>query len=147
LRGAGLLSRLASLLQKPAARLSLRLRQRRYSRRMSETIVPSAADILDLMMDAVFVVDRHGRLEYASRGCVDLLGYRPEELVGTYMIEMVHPDDRGRTLNAVWKIMAGDPSIRFENRWKHKEGHHVAIQWSARWSEEHQVRVAVARAV
>ena len=114
---------------------------------MSDIKIPAAADILDLILDAVFVVDRHGRLVYASAGCFELLGYRPHELVGMYMVEMVHSDDRGRTLSAVWKIMAGDPSIRFENRWKHKDGHDVPIQWSARWSEKHQVRVAVARAL
>ncbi len=62
------------------------------------------------------------------------------------MIEYVHPDDRGRTLNSVWQIQSGVASDRFENRWLHKDGRAVPIQWAARWSERHQVRVAMARA-
>lgn len=109
--------------------------------------MPTAAELLDLVMDAVFVVDRHGRVLYASAGCEPLLGHAPAALVGTYMIEHVHPDDRGATLNQVWRITAGTATAPFENRWIHRDGHPVALQWVARWSPEHEVRVAVARAV
>jgi PAS domain S-box-containing protein len=108
---------------------------------------PDPATLLDLMADTLFVLDAHGLLLFASPSCERLLGYRPDELVGQYMIEYVHPDDRGHTLNAVWRIMAGQAPGRFENRWRHKDGHDVPIQWAARWSPEHQVRVAVARQV
>jgi hypothetical protein len=60
------------------------------------------------------------------------------------MIEHVHPDDRGPTLNAVFRI-THDGHGRFRNRWIHKQGHPVDIEWSARWSAEFRVRVAVAR--
>ena len=99
------------------------------------------------MVDTLFVLDAHGLLLFASPSCESLLGYKPEELAGQYMIEFVHPDDRGRTLNAVWRIMSGQGPARFENRWRHKDGRDVPIQWAARWSAEHQVRVAVAREV
>ncbi len=112
---------------------------------MDHRSLPDPATLIGLMVDTLFVLDAHGLLLYASPSCEQLLGYRPEELVGQYMIEFVHPDDRGRTLNAVWRIMAGQGSARFENRWKHKDGHDVPIEWAARWSAEHQVRVAVAR--
>jgi PAS domain S-box-containing protein len=108
--------------------------------------MPTPAELLDLVMDAVFVVDRYGRIVYVSAGCTPLLGYAPAELAGSYVIEHVHPEDRPRTLNSIWQITAGMPSARFENRWKHKDGRDVAIRWAARWSEAHQVRVAVARA-
>ena len=107
--------------------------------------LPDPPRILDLLVDTVFVVDPHGRLLYVSASCVDLLGYAVDELVGTYMVEHVHPDDRGRTLNAVWRIMSGEAVTRFENKWIHKLGHSVPIQWCARWDAEHQVRVAVGR--
>ena len=41
--------------------------------------------------------------------------------------------------------MTGEPLIRFENRWIHKNGSSVPIQWNARWDAKHQVRIAVAR--
>ena len=114
---------------------------------MDRRALPDPATLLDLLAGTVFVLDAHGLLLYASATCEPLLGYRPDELTGQYMIEFVHPDDRGRTLNAVWRIMAGQGPARFENRWMHKDGRDVPIQWAARWSAEHQVRVAVAREI
>jgi PAS domain S-box-containing protein len=107
--------------------------------------LPDPATLLDLLLDTVFVLDPHGRVLFASASCEKLLGYKPEELIDQYMIEYVHPDDRGTTLGQVWRIMTGDPAIRFENRWIHKNGSSVPIQWCAAWDARHQVRVAVAR--
>lgn len=44
--------------------------------------------------DTLWVVERGGRISYASPGVVDLLGYRPEDLVGTDAMALVHPEDR-----------------------------------------------------
>jgi PAS domain S-box-containing protein len=108
---------------------------------------PDASMLVDLMVDTLFALDAHGLILFASPSCVALLGYAPHELVGQYMIEFVHTEDRGRTLNAVWRIMAGQGPARFRNRWMHKDGREVPIEWAARWSAVHQVRVAVAREV
>jgi len=61
------------------------------------------------------------------------------------MIEMVHPADRQRTLDAAREIMGGEPKLNFENRYLRKDGRVVHILWSARWSEVDQLRIAVAR--
>jgi PAS domain S-box-containing protein len=109
--------------------------------------LPDPREILDLVQDAVFVVDEHGNFLYVSAGVQNLLGYRPADLLGRSMIEFVHPDDRGRTLNRVWQIMEGVSATRFINRWMHKFGHEVLIEWAASWSHKHGIRVATARAV
>ena len=109
--------------------------------------VPEPLELLDLVQDAVFVVDEHGTFLYVSAGVQYLLGFRPHELLGANMIEHVHPDDRGRTLDRVWQIMEGVSATRFRNRWLHKHGHAVEIEWAANWSSKHRVRVAIARAV
>ena len=114
---------------------------------MSEILPPNIATVLDLLVDTIFVVDLHGRLLFVTPSCEALIGYAPDELLDKHMIEFVHPDDRGRTLNAVWQLANVEPTIRFRNHWVHKCGHSVAIEWVARWSDEHQVRVAVAREV
>jgi PAS domain S-box-containing protein len=109
--------------------------------------LPEPLEILDLIQDAVFVVDEHGNFLSVSAGCENLLGYRPVEMLGRNMVEFVHPEDRGATINRVWQIMAGVSATRFRNRWMHKFGHPVAIEWAASWSAKHRVRVASARAV
>ncbi|CAN5201557.1 hypothetical protein BH11PSE14_BH11PSE14_12430 [soil metagenome] len=103
--------------------------------------------ILDLMLDTVFVVDPLGRFVDVSASCERLLGYKPEELRGTYMIECVHLEDRARTLQTAWKVIAGTPSTLFENRWLHRDRRIVHLQWTAAWAEPEHFRVAVARDV
>ena len=103
--------------------------------------------LLGLLLDTVVVVDAHGRFLYASASCEQLFGYTPAELRGTYMIELVHPEDRGRTLQTSWQIMSGAPTVGYRNRYVRKDGSTVHIEWSAQWSDKYEVRVAVARRV
>jgi PAS domain S-box-containing protein len=110
--------------------------------------LPFTADtLLNLLLDTVVVVDAHGRFLYTSASAAQVFGYTPDELHGTYMIELVHPEDRGRTLQTSWQVMSGEPRIGFRNRYLHKDGSTVQIEWSAQWSEEYEVRIAVARRV
>lgn len=105
----------------------------------------SAANFIDLLMDAVCVVDAHGRFVSASAACERIFGYTPDELVGRPMIELVAPECRERTLEAANQVMSGQPLLNFENCYLHKSGRRVHVLWSARWSERDQVRIAVAR--
>ncbi len=100
---------------------------------------------LDLLLDAICVVDKEGRYVYVSASFEHIFGYAPEEVIGRRMIELVHPEDREVTLQTAGGIMSGNPEFHFENRYVRKDGQVVHIMWSARWSEEHQVRIAVAR--
>lgn len=103
------------------------------------------ADVLDLMLDAVCVVDREGYFVFVSKAFERIFGYAPAEMIGRPMVDMVYPEDRTGTLRKVDAIIGGELMPRFENRWVHKDGRVVHVMWSARWSEEHQVRIAVAR--
>lgn len=102
-------------------------------------------NVVDLLLDAICVVDAQGRFVFVSAAFETIFGYAPQEVIGRPMIELVHPDDRARTLAAVDEIVAGDAKPAFENRYVRKDGGVVHIMWSARWSEADQVRVAVAR--
>ncbi|MBW8075692.1 sensor domain-containing diguanylate cyclase [Metallibacterium scheffleri] len=101
--------------------------------------------VLDLLVDAVCVVDTGGRFGYVSAACERIFGYTPEEMLGQSMIELVHPDDRARTLATAAAVMSGTPTPYFENRYLRKDGGTVHIMWTARWSEADGVRIAVAR--
>ncbi|PNG15895.1 GGDEF domain-containing protein [Stutzerimonas stutzeri] len=106
---------------------------------------PALATVLDLMLDAVCVVDVNGRFVYVSAACERIFGYTPDEMIGRSMMDMVAPEDHERTLQAAKLVMSGQPSLHFENRYVRKDGQLVDIMWSARWSEEDQLRVGVAR--
>lgn len=101
--------------------------------------------VLDLLLDAVCVVDLQGRFVFVSAACKQIFGYTPEEMIGRPMIDFVFPEDLAMTRQAADKVVAGQPLLHFENRYLRKDGEVVHIMWSARWSEADQVRVAVAR--
>lgn len=104
-----------------------------------------ASGFLDLLPDAICVVDIDGRFVYVSTAFERIFGYAPNEVIGKPMIDLVHPDDRAETLAIADDIMAGNARINVENRYLRKDGEVVHIMWSARWSVDEQVRIAVAR--
>ncbi|RJG11569.1 sensor domain-containing protein [Massilia cavernae] len=112
---------------------------------MPSATVLGHAGFLDMLLDAVCVVDRSGHFVFVSAACEQIFGYTQEEMIGKVMIDMVHPEDRERTLAAAGRVMAGQTHLHFENRYLHKDGQVVHIMWSARWSEVDQLRIAVAR--
>lgn len=103
------------------------------------------SSFVDLLLDAICVVDAQGRFVSVSAASEHIFGYRPEEMIGQPMLDMVHPDDREMTLQAAREVQAGQLKSGFENRYVRKDGQTVYISWSARWSEADQLRVAVAR--
>jgi diguanylate cyclase (GGDEF)-like protein/PAS domain S-box-containing protein len=114
---------------------------------MEHFIGSPAASFTDLLLDAVCVVDARGRFVFVSAACEQIFGYTQAEMIGMTMIELVAPHDRLRTLSAATSVMGGTPHPHFENQYVRKDGSLVDIMWSARWSEQDQVRVAIARDV
>jgi diguanylate cyclase (GGDEF)-like protein/PAS domain S-box-containing protein len=100
--------------------------------------------VMDLLLDAVCVVDEFGHFVFVSAAFERIFGYSCDEVIGRRMIDLVLPEDRERTLRAAAEIMSGDPKLSFENRYVRKDGAIVHILWSARWSESERLRVAIA---
>jgi PAS domain S-box-containing protein len=105
----------------------------------TKTYAPLAR-FIDQLLDAICVVDGEGRFIFVSAACERIFGYTPKEMIGKVMLEMVVPEDRARTLQAANEIIAGHPTLDFENRYIRKDGQVVHIMWSARWSEADQLR-------
>lgn len=100
---------------------------------------------LDLLLDAVCMVDDQGHFVFVSSACERIFGYTAEEMIGRRMLDFVAPEDLERTQATARAVRSGQIQPHFENRYVHKDGHLVHIMWSARWSEAEQVRIGVAR--
>lgn len=111
----------------------------------TQPVLTSFNKIMDLLWDAICVVDEEGRYVFVSASYERIFGYAPSEVIGRPMIELVHPDDRELTLLTANAIMAGHPQSHFHNRYIRKDGKIVHVMWSARWSESDRLRIAVAR--
>ena len=109
--------------------------------------LPPLAEVLDLLPDAVCMVDIDGRLLFVSASFERIFGYTSEEVIGRQIFELVHPEDREATRRQADRVTAGLLQHHFRNRYIHKAGHAVDIQWSAHWLPDYGVRIGVAREV
>lgn len=112
---------------------------------LESTIRARLDHVLDMLVDAVCIVDPAGYFVYASAACEQIFGYSPQEMIGRQKMDLIHPDDRERTEDIVRRIMNGTHDPHFENRWIRKDGSVAHIMWSERWSPQDGVRIAVAR--
>ena len=110
-------------------------------------ILPPPDAMIDLLPDAVCVVDAEGRFLFVSAGFERILGYAPAEVIGRRAFDFVHEEDRASTMAQAAQIMDGAMQRHFRNRYRHKAGHLVDMQWSATWHPSHGVRIGVGREV
>lgn len=109
---------------------------------MTQATLPN---FMDLLLDAVCLVDAEGHFVYVSPSCERVFGYTQQEMIGSRMYEFILPADVEKTRQAANEVLAGHYKTHFENRYVHKDGHIVHLMWSARWSDKDKLRIAVAR--
>lgn len=109
--------------------------------------LPPLAQVLDLLPDAVCIVDEHGHLLFANAAFERLLDYPIAEIRGRLLLDFIHPDDREATVQQANALMAGGGERHFRNRYLHRQGHAVDLLWSAHWLPEHRLRIGVAREI
>jgi two-component system sporulation sensor kinase A len=76
--------------------------------------------------EALVLMTPDGRVAFASSSISNVIGFTPEERVGSHSSTLLHPDDQPK----VWEIFKqclADPSrtYTFESRIRHKDGHWV----------------------
>jgi diguanylate cyclase (GGDEF)-like protein/PAS domain S-box-containing protein len=89
----------------------------------------SFRSLLQHVLDVVAVLDADGTLRYVSPAVETMLGYAPEEVIGTGVFDYVHPDDVERALGALAETLVTTgalPPIEFRARcadgtWRHVE--------------------------
>lgn len=69
------------------------------------------------------IVDLDGTVLYESPSLLGVYGYHPEELVGTNIIEQVHPDDRDAAIAEMAELVANPGVVHtVETRYRHRDG-------------------------
>jgi diguanylate cyclase (GGDEF)-like protein/PAS domain S-box-containing protein len=81
-----------------------------------------ARSFFDLSQDMLCTLDSRGRIVELNDAWERNLGYTEEELQGTYLIELTHPDDREHATAEAVHVFEGKPSIGLENRVWAKDG-------------------------
>ncbi|MFC3123804.1 PAS domain S-box protein [Pseudoroseomonas globiformis] len=84
-----------------------------------------------LSTDIMLVADFQARIEAVNPAWTTLLGWEADELVGRDFMSLLHPEDVEATLAEVGKLSDGQTTLRFENRYRQKDGHYRWLSWTA----------------
>jgi PAS domain S-box-containing protein len=109
-----------------AALLSLR---RHFARRTEAE--GELKRFFDLSLD-IFVIasGEDGKFKRASAAVTEVLGYSVQEFLDVGYMELIHPDDRQRSVQVVDQQMRhGERVTNFEARFRHKNGEYRMLSW------------------
>ncbi len=96
-------------------------------------------------MNIHLIAKLNGTIQRVNQGWREHLGYTAKELLGSSFLDLVHPDDKARTLAELTRINQGITTFQFENRFRHKQGGYNLLAWSAIASKEDQLIYAASR--
>ncbi len=84
-----------------------------------------------LSTDVMLVADFDSNIVSVNPAWTQLLGWETAELLGQSFLKLIHPDDLRATLAEVDRLATGATTLRFENRYQHKDGSYCRISWTA----------------
>jgi PAS domain S-box-containing protein len=115
-----------------------------HDRRMMEEALRDERDRLWRMSgDLMDVCRADGTLLAVNPAWTRILGWSEKELLATRFTDLIHPDDLADTLAEMTSLDGGRPTLRFENRFRHRDGSYRSISWTA--TPENGVFYAVGR--
>jgi PAS domain S-box-containing protein len=86
--------------------------------------------IWNVSQDLLLVADRNGVWQTVNPAWTRTLGWSEAELLNRTSEWLDHPDDGGITRAHVRKLLAGDTTVRFESRFRHKDGTYRWLSWT-----------------
>ena len=84
-----------------------------------------------ISLDGLVIADYEGRLVRVNPAFARFLGYEPDELAGSSLIDFVHPDDVLATFAGYERDAAGQAALDVEKRYRCKDGSYRWLRWSA----------------
>ena len=111
----------------------------------SERALSRFDKLMEMSPDMACALDEDGRILQISAASEVILGYHPTEMIGKYLFDFIHPDDKEATLRKAQWLMQGNDIVNFENRYLNKSGAVVELSWTSKWDEEDRIRFGFAR--
>ncbi|QAY77352.1 PAS domain S-box protein [Sphingosinicella sp. BN140058] len=84
-----------------------------------------------LSTDLMLVAGFDATISAVNPAWTTLLGWSEEELIGRSFLDLVHPDDREATLAEAGRLSDGLTTLRFENRYRRRDGSYAWLSWTA----------------
>jgi PAS domain S-box-containing protein len=86
--------------------------------------------IWNVSQDLLLVADRNGIWQTVNPAWTRTLGWSEAELLNRTSEWLQHPDDGGVTRAHVKKLIADTTTVRFESRFRHKDGSYRWLSWT-----------------
>ncbi len=99
----------------------------------------------DLVPDMACIASADGSLKRINKAWEDVLGFSKEELLAMPFLDLIHPDDRDKTMEEVKKQIDGGWTKGFINRYRCKDGSWRWLEWMATPAVDKAFLYAVAR--
>ncbi len=83
-------------------------------------------ELTEKVDDLIGKIDEEGRITFANKTHEEVLGYKPEKLIGERAIEYIHEEDRERVLKELGHALEeeGEQKGKVEARFRTKEGNY-----------------------
>ena len=81
--------------------------------------------IINHIRDIIIESDLKGIFTYVSPQVYDILGYKPEEVIGINGFKFIHPEDLPILAKKSSKLVQSGGPVQSEYRVLHKDGHYV----------------------
>jgi PAS domain S-box-containing protein len=78
--------------------------------------------LVERVSDLIYTVDEEGTLRFVTPSVKEILGYQPEDVLGTSIFELLHPEDLAAVMQEADGIDHGDTGRPTEHRVKHSDG-------------------------
>jgi PAS domain S-box-containing protein len=87
--------------------------------------------IWNVSQDLLLVADTEGRFLAVNPAWTTVLGWSEADLLSKASTWLEHPDDYGRTREEIARLAKGNRTVRFENRFRHRDGTYRWLSWRA----------------
>ncbi len=101
----------------------------------------------DLSLDLLAIANLEGYFLRVNPAWEETLGFTAAELMAQPYLDLVHPDDQAATRSAEQGLRQKKATVRFENRYRTKDGSYRWLSWSSRPYDEQNLVYAVAHDV
>jgi PAS domain S-box-containing protein len=98
----------------------------------------------DLSLDLLAIANLEGYFLRVNPAWEETLGFTAAELMAQPYLDLVHPDDQAATRSAEQGLRQKQATVRFENRYRAKDGSYRWLSWSSRPYDEQNLVYAVA---
>jgi PAS domain S-box-containing protein len=103
--------------------------------RMQKALLESESQFRLLAENASDMITRNtveGVFLYISPACQNVLGYKPEELIGKQSSDMIHPEDLPSITKIIQEYDGNERTVTISYRARHKDAHYIWLETSAR---------------